>query len=564
MKISSVKFVKMGVIIWAIILLFSCENKNPTTTQTLQTTTIINSQDINSNEVWKTNEIHIVTAHISINNAILRIEPGTLVKFGNGTGITVSDSAGLLARGTTNFIKFSSDTLTHGAWDCIKFSDSCLSDSCELINCIIEFGGSNAENPALVVCENCSPLIRGCQFKRSHSNGILFRGNCREIEFFSNTFKDCKLAPVVTPANNVAFIGMNTYQNNGINFIQVIDDRLDFDDIWYQQPIPLQFTQGLSIKNVSLDISPGIELRFDPGKRLTVSEYGALRADATLASIVFTSMANSSWDGIVFESTANNASSYLLKCTVQNGGQDESLPANIFLRRAAPQIINCRIQNSQRYGAYIEGEIVSAQFVGNYFRNNNSGAISIPVTAVSKLNPQNYEDTATSFIELRGGPLEMPITTDSRWTNFNIPFKILNKVQIFNSTLTIDPGTTILMSANSGFEIGQSGGLIADGSSALIVLRGELPLPGYWDSIYFAAAAQPANCKLIQCQIQYGGGNVNRPGMIYCDKISPTIRSCFIEHSGSYGIYMNGNSFIADLNSNSFGGNIFGNYFTAP
>ncbi len=558
------RFVATGGIVWALILLFSCESNNPTSSQRLPTTTIINSQDIVADEVWKSNEIHVITAHITIQQAILKIEPGTLIKFGNGTGISVGDSAGLLARGTTNFIRFTSDTVEHGAWDYLKFSANCIDDSCELSNCIFEFGGNNAENPAQVICDSAAPLIRSCQFRRSASNGVLLRNDCRGIELFGNTFQDNAAAPLVTPANSVAFIGMNSYQNNGVNFIQVSDDKMEFDDIWYQQPVPLQFTRGLSVQQVTLQILPGNELRFDPGQSLTVSANGALQADATLAPIKFTALENSHWNGIIFEATANHAASSLIHCTIEKAGQNELYPANIVLRRAMPEILNCNILDSQQYGVYLDGEFLPDQFVANYFFNNRAGAICLPAVAVADLNSQFYGDPANDRIVIRGGPTELPITADSRWTNFGVDYKILDTIQITRSSLTIDPGTQLLMTENSGIEISQSGGLIADGSSNMISIRGEVAQPGYWDAIYLAPSARQENCKLIQCRIRDGGGNPVLPGMIFCDAVSPTIRSCFIENSGSYGIYLNGGASIADLNTNYFDGNIAGDYFIAP
>ena len=120
------------------------------------------------------------------------------------------------------------------------------------------------------------------------------------------------------------------------------------------------------------------------------------------------------------------------------------------------------------------------------------------------------------------------------------------------------------MTERSGFKVINQVGLIADGSAAIIIIQGERPIPGFGDNINFTDSANPENCKLINCQIEYGGGNINFPGMIYCDQCSPIIRNCYIEYSGTWGIFLNGNVSIENINSNIFYNNVYGDYFSAP
>ena len=81
---------------------------------------------------------------------------------------------------------------------------------------------------------------------------------------------------------------------------------------------------------------------------------------------------------------------------------------------------------------------------------------------------------------------------------------------------------------------------------------------------YPAQNAKIENCRIINCQIKNGGGDMNQPGMIYCDQNAPVIRNCYIENSGTWGIYVNGNFTIQDLNSNIFFNNVLGDYNSSP
>ena len=59
----------------------TCNNKNPVDSQNIKILTFTNSENIDSTQTWKSNEIHIIQKTIAINNAILTIEPGAKIKF---------------------------------------------------------------------------------------------------------------------------------------------------------------------------------------------------------------------------------------------------------------------------------------------------------------------------------------------------------------------------------------------------------------------------------------------------------------------------------------------------
>jgi predicted outer membrane repeat protein len=322
--------------------------------------------------------------------------------------------------------------------------------------------------------------------------------------------------------------------------------------------------QGLTIKNAALQISPGIELSFAQNKSLLVSSGGAINADGSLARISFSSIENFNWKGIIFESAANFSNSSLINCTIEFGGSDLAAPANLMLDNSAPLIDNCEIKNSAGYGVYYKGKFFPSSFINNQFAFNELGALSVPASAVADLNLQKFGTDATNFIHVRGGPSEGIISTDCVWTDLNVPYKIENSLQILSGVLTLDPKVHLIMSAASGMEINRQGGLIADGSSGLITIEGQTHSAGYWGNIYFAPQAQLDKCKLIHCRIRHGGGFINQPGMIYSEICAPVIRNCYIENSGSWGIYFTQSCSLADLNSNFFYNNVAGNFYSLP
>lgn len=553
------------VILAAISLWLRCNPKGPVSPQAVIPGTIKHEQNITAYEVWESDKTHIIASPISIDHAILLIKPGATVQFDSGAAISVIDSAGLIADGSTKPIIFSAIRAEKGAWKSIYFGNGALDDSCKLINCEIEYGGAENGSGAIVFCEQAAPTIVGCTISNSFSCGVTLSGDCRGIKFYDNTISNCTFVPVQTYPSNVSSIGNNTYRENGLNQIRIIDGQVDFNDTWPNPAVPYRLADGLNIRHATLAIEPTVELIVEYEEGITVSEAGALQAvGAPVERIFFTASNMGDWKGIFFMATADQVNSKLIHCVIEHGGQDRDRPANIILENASPEISNCLIRQSIGYGMYISGKIASGKVINNKIINNVLSPLSVSASAVSGLAPGAYSGNGNDVIEVRGGPLEEPVSIDGYWDNFGLPYRVTGTVQIQSSTLIFAPGIALQMGERSGFEVMTQGGLMADGSSGLITIEGVYTSPGIWNNVFFSRVANPKNCQLIQCRMSYGGGDVNRPGMIYCDHISPTIRNCTIEHSQTYGIYLQGNAMIADLQSNFFIGNGYGDYFKSP
>ncbi len=543
---------------------FACHQKNPFETPNTQILTFYTSENIDSTQTWQANEIHVVQKSITISNAILTIMPGATIKFAENSGIIIHNNAGIIADGSQATIRFTVDDSSAGFWNYLYFTEKSLRDSCKLINCSFSFGGGDLVNPATLICDNAAPEIRSCTISHSANHGVILRGDCRGIGFFNNSINYCAKAPLQTSVRNVPFIGLNSYQNNQESFIDITDNLISVSTVWYDQPLRFRLLQGLTIEKADLQISPGMELSFAANKGLFVSNSGSMKADGSLAAISFTGVENANWQGIIFESTSNSSSSSLINCCIEYGGSDITTPANVTLYESAPQIENCEIKNSSGYGIYVVGNFFPATAVNNLLISNSLGAISVAANAVASVAAQKFGTDLTNFIHVRGGNGEGIISTDCVWKDLNVPYKIENTIQIFNSTLTLDPKLHLIMSAGSEIEVNSHGGLIADGSLGLITIEGQEYSAGYWGNIYFAQQAQVEKCKLIHCKIRHGGGNINQPGMIYSEICAPVIRNCYLENSGSWGVYFTQRCSLADLNTNFFYNNVAGDFYFLP
>ncbi|MCU0644943.1 MAG: hypothetical protein MUC94_11870, partial [bacterium] len=521
---------------------FQCSNPNPVSPQLIENRTIQHRNDINQDQVWSADSIHIISNPIAIHHAILKIEPGTIVKFERDAALSIMDSAGLLADGSAKAISFTSDIKEKGSWKYIYFSREAFHDSCRLIECNLEYGGGDSIRSGIIFCDGASPIIKSCTISKSGICGVVLFGDCSGCQFDSNLVANCDFVPIQTYPINVPLLSGNSYQDNGLNQIRIIDRLIDFDVVWKNLSLPYRVADGLEIRGGKLVLEAGVELIFEDLEGVAVQEQGILEANGTATHrVIFTGSAGETWRGIHFAETADFLSSRLVHCVVEKGGQDAEHPANIIVEGGLPEILNCIIQFSVGYGIYGLGSLTSNSFSNNIITRNTLAPISVPTNSVPAISEGDYLGNGMDVIEVRGGTAEGLITQNGYWQNLKIPYLVKNVIDINSCTITVAPGVKIEMAEHASIIVRNGGGLIANGAFAPIEIVGAQSLHGTWDSIYFSPTASAANCQLVNCYIRFGGGDANKLGMIYCDNVSPTIKNCFIEYSQTWGIYLNGN-----------------------
>ncbi|MDZ7263245.1 MAG: hypothetical protein ONB16_01580 [candidate division KSB1 bacterium] len=561
------KHLKFGIGLFALSawLLSHCTLQNPVSTQTTRSKSIKHRTDIVANEIWRADSTHIVAASVAIRNATLRIQPGTKIQFEKDAALLVMGNGGLIANGTVQPIIFTRDSIQKQTWNYIYFGSDAQDDSCQLINCLIEFGGGDSTRRSLVYCDNARPTIIGCRISKSASSGVSFVGDCRGMVCHSNVIDSCRFVAIETHATNVSSLGLNTIRDNGLNQIRITTGDIDFNDTWRPLSVPYRMADGLQIRRAALTIEPAVELIFESQEGATVADNGRLYAVGTPSEqIVFTASDIGLWRGLKFKATANDMQSRLSYCILENGGQDSNAPANLILENTSPEISNCLIHQSLGYGVYISGQFNAGAFANNRITRNALAPFSVPANGVPNFPGNQYFGNGQDVIEIRGNNIETAIRNGTLWEKQSLPYNIKGRIMIQASTLTVAPGVQILMSPSSALEVLTAGGLIADGTAEPIAITGAQTTAGYWHSIYFSPTADADQCQLINCRISYGGGDISRPGMIYCDNISPIIRNCVIEFSQTWGIYLSGSASIASLSGNVFQNNGYGNYFKQP
>lgn len=130
------------------------------------------------------------------------------------------------------------------------------------------------------------------------------------------------------------------------------------------------------------------------------------------------------------------------------------------------------------------------------------------------------------------------ITSNQVWSAAR-PHIIDSDLYIHHAVIEIESGAVVRFKEGASLNIMESGGLIAIGKEKQVVFTRD-DGQNAWKYIFFAKNAISDSCRLINCKIEYGGGDLNWPSMIYCQEISPEMSNCVLTNSVSGGIYFAG------------------------
>ena len=376
---------------------------------------------ISENTTWRRSESpYIVTADITVRGtstaaAVLTIEPGVVVRFMPGTGLTVGTSSykgALDARGTeTEPIVFTSNAVAPapGDWKALCFYDAADDESSVLENCMIDYGGA-AYNSA-VYCYHATPTIRNSAVRFSAGHGISLYSSAAVLEgnqivqnredgiygdsgsgaqIMDNVLRDNGGSGLNLYPDSVRHTAGNSGSGNARHGFQIRGGNVTASGVWAKQPLPYVVSGDVTVRGTSmttavLTIAPGVAVRFMPGTGLTVgttSYKGALSAvGIETAPIVFTSNADTpapgDWKALCFYDAADDESSVLENCVVEYGGATYN--SAVYCYRAAPTIRHSTVRFSAGHGislytstAVLDGNAISGNALDGI--NSDSGS----------------------------------------------------------------------------------------------------------------------------------------------------------------------------------------------
>lgn len=294
---------------------------------------------------------------------------------------------------------------------------------------------------------------------------------------------------------------------------------------------------NISISNATLTIASGTIVKFTENSNLCVSTGGGLIANGTAGKITFTGTESEEgwWNSLVFEANAVNADCQLLNCEILYGGSGANGMIIVYNNTT---IKNCTISHSASDGIYI-AEQKKPILKDNTITDNAKSPVNLDFSSIGILNTAGgfWTGNAQNYIAVRS---INELTTDATLQTMGIPFQFVDgRYWITDAVLTIEPGVTIEMGAETDLQARTSAGITAVGTAdSVITFTGVVAQKGYWNYIGFNAGASNADCLLNYCVIEYGGdadGDDNGDAFLQIHN-NATVANCIIRESSSYGV----------------------------
>ncbi|MCF7805485.1 MAG: hypothetical protein K9N46_08965 [Candidatus Marinimicrobia bacterium] len=479
-------------------------------------------------------------------NAVLTIEPGVTIEFGEGARMDIESSGTLIAVGTeTDSIIFTGATKSPGSWDGIHIKSTSVDNEISYASAL--YGGADTY-ANIYISYNGAAKISHTRSDKSSTYGFVAENGAGIREFAENSFNGNASGALSISANLIGSLDANSSYagTDGEGIIAVSSSDVTTDQTWPATDAPY-IMDGVTNVGSVVTVDPGAVFKFTQGSRLDIEgDSGSLIAVGNAdSSIQFqgTQELAGHWDGIYFQNiTPTNELSYV---EISHGGADSY--ANVYVNyNGGVKITNSRFTMSGTYGLDVEGGGILRGFEENTFEAD--AGVHIPAYLIGAL------DAASTYTGSDGtGVISVSssdVTTDQTWSATDAPY-IMDGVTNVEAVVTVKPGALFKFTQGSRLDVeGDTGSLIAVGTAdSSIQFLGTQPVAGHWDGIYIQNNI-PTN-ELTYTVLSYGGGDsyanvyVNYNGGV-------KITNSQFSASATYGIDVESGGQIHQFASNTF------------
>lgn len=318
-----------------------------------------------------------------------------------------------------------------------------------------------------------------------------------------------------------------------------------------------------------LTIDRDVVIAFQRDKQLSIETDGTINAvGVSDQPIRFTGVEaqKSYWAGVVlYSSSTANTLSFV---NVEYAGSRiafTSTKAGLALygaTKAQVALSDCRFNNNDGYGLYVEDGATLRTFARNNFKNQTEAPILIDAYNATRL------DAASTFTGSNGRDV-IEISSSSitgaqevKWPAFSdkTPYRLLGNLTV-EAGLTLQPGVIVEAARDGMISVNKTGYLSAKGTAdQKVTITGAGHTSAYWRGIIVYSIS---NLNVLdQVEVSGGGSAVIVSGQrsaltVYGRGATLSVKNSRISNSGGYGImYTSDATLNADANSvNTFASN---------
>ncbi|MBZ5707927.1 hypothetical protein [Nannocystis pusilla] len=250
----------------------------------------VTSGAVRTSQTWLTHDAPYVAAQgfsveTEAGSAQLTVEPGAVIKLGDGATLTVGNNGGLTLVGTAEQPITITSSKTSGApgdWVEIDVHAASADEFNRFEYVIVEHGGGGNYGQVWVE-EGASIAITNSTIRSGDDVGISNHGELRD--FTGNTIVDNAAGALRIDADAVDQLQPGTYGPNPVDGIIIEAEAVSHDATWQALGVPFLapngFSVGVQAGSARLVLDPGVDLRLGEGATLSVDNNGALRLDGT-------------------------------------------------------------------------------------------------------------------------------------------------------------------------------------------------------------------------------------------------------------------------------------------
>jgi hypothetical protein len=498
---------------------------NSTTTWTVRVTVaptaVTVDQDITASATWTSDKTYIISGDLEIvNNSVLTIQPGTVIKFNANASLSIgySNNATLIANGTAaSPITFTSSAVAPaaGAWEGLFFYGNTLNNT-SLAYCNIQYAGSSSIYGAINI-SGCDLAINNCNISNSGSYGIKTSYSNNKggfVSFANNTINTTANFGIVINGQKLSTIGTGNTFTNIIGILVEGDFRSTTAQTWRNLSVPYIINGEVDIDG-SLTIEAGTTFKFGANGWLAIGYYASTTfvADGVSSAtpITFTSSATSptagAWKCIAFYELAQT-NSKMNYCIIDYAGSSSTYGALDMNSTSSITFTNNIIRNSGSYGINLYWDAGFQSFTGNTINTCVNHVIVINTKHLPELGGSNTLTAAAGKgIEISG---DYRYTSAVTWKKQTADFYVTGGEIVLDGNITIEAGSKFLFVNDAYFYFGYyaSTRITAVGTSAnkiTFTSAASSPVAGGWKGLYFDDNYTQTNSSLDYCQFQYTG-----------------------------------------------------------